>query len=222
MPAKFGMLTTRSGISADTITIHSGVDDIGKLGVIDQFAGSSTLSMWSTDECNRIDGTDGSQFPPQYMDKKHTLHVFSKAFCRRFPLEFSEEVNILDGIPAWRYRPPTNVFAHPDQNEQNQCFCDRADSCAPSGTFNVSKCFGDAPILLSFPHFFSGDSSLFANLDGLNPNEELHRTYADIHPRMGFPIGGSSRIQINLQVPTESTLIAGRGEYFMRFFYIFF
>lgn len=209
-PPLFGMLVSRAGISSETTTIHSGVNDIAKLSIIDQFDGKPSLDMWATDECNRVDGTDGSQFPPHYMDKKHPLLIFSKAFCRRFPLYFEEELNILDGIPVWRYKAPLDVFAHPDQNPSNQCFCDRASECPPSGVFDVSKCF-DAPILLSFPHFFTGNQSLFAHLDGLNPTEELHRSYADIHPRLAFPIGGASRVQINVQVPPASILVAGES-----------
>lgn len=207
---RFGMLVSRNGISTERVTIHSGVDDIAKLAVIDMFDGRRSLDIWATDECNRVDGSDGSQFPPHQMDKKHTLHVFAKAFCRRFPLHFEEEVNILDGIPAWRYKTPLNLFAHADHNAQNQCFCDQADKCPPSGVFDVSKCF-EAPILLSYPHFFTGNASLFANLDGLNPSEELHRSYADIHPRMAFPIGGASRIQINVQAQPE--LLMRRSEF---------
>lgn len=147
-----------------------------------------------------MDGTDGSQFPPYLMDKKHSLQVFIKAFCRKFPLVYHSEVNIFDGIPAWRYKAPKNVFANPDINPENQCYCHiDSGSCSPNGIFNASLCF-KAPILTSFPHFLTGDKLLFRDLDGLQPDEDKHLTFADIHPRLAFPIGGASRFQINVQI----------------------
>lgn len=202
--------TQRKGVSDDTMTIFTGEDDINKLSVIHRLNDDENLNFWATDECNRIDGTDGSQFPPYVMDKKHPLNIFSKAFCRKFPLYYDSEVNILGGIPAWRYKAPLDVFATPDTNPSNQCFCDQKTGvCPPSGVFDVSQCF-DAPILLSFPHFLTGENSLFNNIDGMNPVEELHRSYADVHPRLAFPIGGASRVQINVQINTNVISISGR------------
>lgn len=158
------------------------------------------MNFWSTEECNQLDGSDGSQFPPHWMDKKQPLQVFIKAFCRKFPLIYDEEVNILNGIPAWRYKAPLDVFAHPDNNTANSCYCDtKTNDCPPSGVFNASLCF-DAPIFSSFPHFFTGDPKLFENIEGLKPDEKKHLTYADVHPRLAFPIDGASRFQINVQV----------------------
>jgi len=195
----FGMLVTRNGTSQESFTIHSGVGDLKKLNVIDNFNGKPKLDFWSTEECNRIDGTDGSQFPPYLLDKKSQLQVFIKAFCRRFPLAYDSEVNIFDGVPAWRYKAPLNVFGSPQENKENQCYCTKSGDCAPSGVFNATLCF-DSPIYASFPHFLSGEASLFKNLEGLNPDPEKHLTYADIHARLAFPLDGASRFQINVQV----------------------
>ena len=198
----------RKGTSPDVITIHTGEDDIKNLSIIDQFNGQHSLNMWSSDECNQIDGTDGSQFPPHYMDKVQKLNVFIKSFCRKFPLIFDSEVNIFDGIPAWRYKAPLDVFAHPNITAENQCYCDvNTGVCPPSGVLDVQKCF-NAPIIASMPHFLGGDAKLFKNIIGLNPKEELHRNYADIHPRLAFPISGASRFQINVQIKKD-TLFTG-------------
>lgn len=134
------------------------------------------------------------------MDKKHRLEVFIKAFCRKFPLVFDSEVNIYDGVPAYRYKAPLNVFSKPEENIENQCYCDKSTSnCAKSGVFNATLCF-DSPIYASFPHFLNGEESLFENFIGLEPNENKHLTFADVHPRLAFPIDGASRFQINVQV----------------------
>lgn len=169
--------------------------------MIENFQGQTKLNLWSTEECNRLDGTDGSQFPPYMMDKKHPLNVFIKAFCRKFPLVYDSEVNVFDGIPAWRYKAPLSVFAHPNENPENQCYCHlQSGSCPPTGLFNATKCFDDAPIMISFPHFLGGSTEVRNMVDGLNPVEADHLTYADVHPRLAFPIDGASRFQINIQI----------------------
>lgn len=209
---KFGLLVNRNGTNPDVFQIHTGEDDIRKLGIISQFNGREGLNFWSTEACNRVDGTDGSQFPPYLMDKKHKLEVFIQAMCRKLPLYFDSEVNLFEGVPAWRYKTPTNVFSHPDINPDNQCYC-HIDSgvCAPSGVFNGSLCY-DAPIFVSFPHFFSGDPILYKDIEGINPEASKHQTFADIHPRLAFPIGGASRVQINIQVNDFSFSNVQRGK----------
>lgn len=62
------------------------------------------------------------------------------------------------GVPGYRFTPPKDVFAAPDRVAAQQCFCPEGPPCAPEGTFNASLCQYDSPILLSFPHFFRGES----------------------------------------------------------------
>lgn len=37
-------------------------------------------------------------------------------------------------------------------------------------------------MLSSFPHFYKADKSLLEQIDGLNPRQEDHETYIDLHP----------------------------------------
>ncbi|XP_055537622.1 lysosome membrane protein 2 isoform X1 [Wyeomyia smithii] len=206
---KFGILMTRNGTSAETFTIYSGEKDLKQLAIIKGLDGKSSLNLWTTDECNRVDGTDGSQFPPHLMDKRQTLYVFIKSLCRKFPLRYEKEVTLFDGIPAWRYKAPLDVFAHPNISADNQCFCHLGSaSCPPSGLLNATLCSYGAPIYASFPHFYTGDARLLEVVEGLNPQREKHETYADIHPRLAFPIDGASRFQINVQVKKTSYITA--------------
>uniref|UniRef100_A0A8D8MWG3 Lysosome membrane protein 2 n=1 Tax=Culex pipiens TaxID=7175 RepID=A0A8D8MWG3_CULPI len=194
-------LLQRNGTSTETFTIYSGENDLKQLAVIKEMDGKSKMEMWTTDECNRVDGTDGSQFPPHLMDKKQTLYVFIKSLCRKFPLQYEKDVILFDGIPAWRYKAPLDVFSHPSINSDNQCFCDLGSaSCPSSGLLNATMCSFGAPIYASFPHFYTGDKKLLETVDGLKPQQEKHETFADIHPRLAFPIDGASRFQINVQV----------------------
>ena len=43
--------------------------------------------------------------------------------------------------------------------ESNKCFCPAGPPCAPEGTFNVSMCQYESPVLLSFPHFYLGKAN---------------------------------------------------------------
>lgn len=200
----------RNGTSVDSLQINTGEDDINKFSIITQFNGKPALDFWTDDECNRIDGSDPSMFPPHAVETREQLNVFLQVLCRKIPLVFEKEVTIYDNIDALRYRTPLNVFANPDENPNNTCYCQNTKSCLPSGVINATKCYDDAPIYPSFPHFFSGDPSIYKDFEGIEPKQELHQTYADVHPRFGFPISGASRIQINLAV-SKGELI--RSEY---------
>jgi scavenger receptor class B protein 1 len=128
------------------------------------------------------------------------LEIFIKSICRTFPLEYDREVTVLNGLPAKRYRPEPNVFGSSTVNEKNKCYCDDSSGkCPPNGVFDASKCL-NLTLLMSYPHFYEGDDSLREHFDGLNPDREKHGTFADIHPRMAFPIGGASRMQVNFRV----------------------
>uniref|UniRef100_A0A182YBW4 Scavenger receptor class B n=1 Tax=Anopheles stephensi TaxID=30069 RepID=A0A182YBW4_ANOST len=207
--SSFGMLMTRNGTSAENFTIFSGESSLQDLAVIKHLDGKPRLDLWHTDECDRVGGTDGSQFPPHLMDRKQPLQVFIKSLCRKFPLVYDSEVTALDGIPAWRYKIPNNVFSHPDEHTPNHCFCHlESGSCPPSGLFNITGCSMGAPIFASFPHFYTGDPKLIQSIEGVEPVQEKHETYADIHPRLAFPIDGASRFQINIQVQ-KAPMITG-------------
>ncbi|XP_049768055.1 lysosome membrane protein 2-like [Schistocerca cancellata] len=200
---KFGLLATKNGVDQRRLRIGTGAGDPNKLGVFTSIDGHSSLGKWSTADCNSIQGTDGSIFPPSAVSTRATLHLFQHALCRRIPLEFRHHSQVAGNIPTLRFQFPRNVFDSAYQNPENACFCHPdADFCPPSGVFNTSGCTFGAPIFLSFPHFYLGDPSLINAVDGLTPNETLHDSYVDIYPKLGVPLAGWSRIQINIMVRT--------------------
>ncbi|XP_017462313.1 PREDICTED: lysosome membrane protein 2, partial [Rhagoletis zephyria] len=196
----FGLLMNRNGTSVDSLQINTGEDNIRKFSIITQFNGKPLLDFWSEEECNRIDGSDASMFPPHILDNRDDLQVFLQVLCRKIPLHFEKEVTIFNNIDALRYRTTLNVFSSPDENPLNACYCRNTQVCLPSGVINATKCYNGAPIFPSFPHFFSGNPDIYKDFEGIKPIQELHQTYADIHPRFAFPISGASRIQINIAV----------------------
>ncbi|XP_030558448.1 lysosome membrane protein 2 [Drosophila novamexicana] len=196
----FGLLKTRNGTSVDSVQLNTGEDDISKFSIITQFNGKPQLDFWQGDECNRIDGSEPSMFSPTELQTRNPVYVFLQVLCRKVPLHFEKEETIYNDIDVLRYRTPLDVFAHPSENPANECFCKNTDRCLPSGVINATKCYDDSPIFPSFPHFFSGDPVLYKDFEGIKPDADLHQTYADIHPRFGFPISGASRIQINIML----------------------
>ena len=64
--------------------------------------------------------------------------------------------------------------------------------------FNVSACQGDAPMLLSWPHFYRGDPVLLDQVEGLSPDIGKHQFGIDILPRLGVALRAAIRLQINI------------------------
>lgn len=82
--------------------------------------------------CHDIKGTDGTQFPPG-LDKDKRLWMFVSDLCRSIWVDFEEEVKV-QGITAYRYRPPKDVFDM--GNPDNFCYCPDFLECAcPTGNF---------------------------------------------------------------------------------------
>lgn len=209
---KFGMLLARSGLSKDRLTVHTGSGDINNLGLYQNMNGMETRNVWGDEECDRVRGTDGSIFPPNLVrDRNATLEIYTKDMCRTFPLRYHGDGSVFD-IPSLRYKPTKDIFTA--SNTTNSCFCQKTSNgnikeiqtCPPAGVFNISACSYNLPLLISFPHFYGGEKSLLNHVEGMSPCQELHETYADLHPRLGVLIGGWSRLQINVQVSVLDTV----------------
>lgn len=211
---RVGIIGGRRGISIDKITIGTGEDSLDNLNRIFAMNGQEKLDIWKTDECNIINGTDGSQFPPHMMDIEKDLKIFVKSFCRTLTLRFESETFVLNGIPAWRYKTPIGEFS--SSNPSMACYCDDTESCGPDGIFDASNCNDGVPLLISYPHFMEANESL-KYFEGLHPVREKHETYADIHPRMAFPIGGASRLQINMKVTSRKIGLFSGKTFFKNF-----
>lgn len=179
------------------------------MGEILTVDGKDKLSFWKTEECNKISGTDGSVFHPGISDAD-TLNIFNKDLCRSLPLVYEKSVNV-NGIPAFRFTPPENVFGTPDENSYNQCFCERPDNCmGTSGLFNLSKCQFDSPIALSWPHFYQADPKLLDAVIGLKPDKEKHQFFLDVQPNLGTAVRAQARTQINLVMEDYSYVTTNR------------
>ncbi|EZA60923.1 hypothetical protein DMN91_008241 [Ooceraea biroi] len=193
---KFGLLAMKNGTENDRITIHTG-EDIDKLGWIERVNGMKRRNIWDDEQCDKIGGTDGSTFPTRLIkNSSYVLDVYSKELCRNLPFSFSEPVTVY-GMPSLRYKLSPKMFS------EDQCFCSKDGSrkvCPPRGLFNMSACNDNAPLLSSFPHFYGGEKSLLEGVDGLNPRQEDHESFIDVHEAFGKPINAWSKFQLNIEV----------------------
>lgn len=123
----------------DLVTVFTGVNDITQFGIIDKYNGNSQLGHWSKPECNRINGSDGSIFPP-HIQRTDMIHVYDKDLCRLLPLSFEKEVTTNNNVLGYRFTPAETVFGSIEKNPDNVCFCPAGPPCAPHGMFNVSLC----------------------------------------------------------------------------------
>uniref|UniRef100_A0A2K6BAB9 Platelet glycoprotein 4 n=1 Tax=Macaca nemestrina TaxID=9545 RepID=A0A2K6BAB9_MACNE len=121
---------------------------------------------------------------------------------------FESDVN-LKGIPVYRFVLPSKAFASPVQNPDNHCFCTEkiiSKNCTSYGVLDISKCKEGKPVYISLPHFLYASPDVSETIDGLNPNEEEHRTYLDIEPITGFTLQFAKRLQVNLLVKPSNKI----------------
>uniref|UniRef100_A0A8C9HSM2 Platelet glycoprotein 4 n=1 Tax=Piliocolobus tephrosceles TaxID=591936 RepID=A0A8C9HSM2_9PRIM len=186
--------------------VFNGKDSISKVAIIDTYKGKRNLSYWES-YCDMINGTDAASFPP-FIEKSQVLQFFSSDICRSIYAVFESDVN-LKGIPVYRFVLPSKAFASPVQNPDNHCFCTEkiiSKNCTSSGVLDISKCKEGKPVYISLPHFLYASPDVSETTDGLNPNEEEHRTYLDIEPITGFTLQFAKRLQINLLVKPSNKI----------------
>jgi len=201
LPPLYGYFYGKNNTADGEFIVNTGNDDVSKLGSIISFNNQTRLTSWANGstqaECNVIHGTDGSMFPP-FVTKDQTFHIFNKDMCRSLPLEFHETVHH-HGLETFRFTPSSTSFSSSDSS----CFCSSPGGCAPEGMFNVTACQGDAPMLLSWPHFYRGDPSLVEQVEGLSPEKEKHQFAIDILPQLGVGLRAVIRLQINIFIEVD-------------------
>ncbi|CAB1351995.1 unnamed protein product, partial [Coregonus sp. 'balchen'] len=172
--------------------------DFMDYGRVATFKGESKLSLWTSEQSNMINGTDGSAFHP-LLSKTERLYIFSPDLCRSIFMEFEKDVWV-KGLPAYRFTPPRDVLASKEENPANEGFCVSPKECLGTGLLKVSVCRKGAPVVTSFPHFYLGDEKYSNAIEGLNPVREHHQTYLDLNPTTGVPIRASKRAQVNILI----------------------
>ncbi|XP_066567006.1 lysosome membrane protein 2a isoform X2 [Amia ocellicauda] len=192
----FGLMYKKNGTSEGEFVYYTGEADYRDYGKISTWNGQSKMSWWSSNESNMINGSDGSTFHP-LISKNESLFIFTADLCRSIHLNFEKDVEV-KGIPAYRFSPPPEVLASPEDNPANAGFCVPAGECLGAGVLKVSVCRKGAPVVVSFPHFYQADQKYIDAIEGMSPNKEDHETFLDLNPTTGFPIRACKRAQLNI------------------------
>lgn len=180
--------------------VFNGKDNISNVAIIESYKGKRNLSYWPS-YCDMINGTDAASFPP-FVEKSRVLQFFSSDICRSIYAVFGSDVD-LKGIPVYRFVLPAKAFASPLQNPDNHCFCTEtvvSNNCTSYGVLDIGKCKEGKPVYISLPHFLHASPDISEPIEGLNPNEEEHRTYLDVEPITGFTLQFAKRLQVNILV----------------------
>uniref|UniRef100_A0A8C9TBR0 Scavenger receptor class B member 2 n=1 Tax=Scleropages formosus TaxID=113540 RepID=A0A8C9TBR0_SCLFO len=192
----FGLFYKMNATDDGEYFFFTGKDNYKDFSRVAEWRGESSLTWWTTNECNMINGTIASTFHP-IVEKNEVIYIFSSDLCRSLYALFEKEVNVM-GIPAYRFVPPREVFANATENPANEGFCVPPGNCLASGLLNVSVCKQDAPIILSSPHFYQADEKFANDIFGMNPKKEHHETSIDINPLTGILLRAAKRMQVNV------------------------
>ncbi|KAF7274136.1 hypothetical protein GWI33_013180 [Rhynchophorus ferrugineus] len=195
---KMGLLISRNGTLDEVHNLYTGETGMQEFGLLANLNGKGTLPYWEESPCNDLKASEGSFFPPRYFTKSDLVYMYDKDMCRTLPLQYRESGE-KHGIAADLYTPPENIFDNVKDNPDNRCYCPGTEYCPPKGLQNISPCQYDAPVYLSFPHFLDADPSLINAVEGLNPDKKKHQSYFRIQPKLGVPLEGKIRVQLNLR-----------------------
>lgn len=178
-------------------TVYTGAQDINLIEKWKSWKGSNDVGVWHTSYANMLNGSDGSQFPPQ-QNTNSVLYVFVTQLCRSLYLTYDTQSQV-HGIDTLTFTTPKEVFLNATLNSDNRAFCTK--QCYPSGILDVGVCQKSPlplPIFVSAPHFYLGAKSLTDNVHGLSPNKEEHGTILEIETHLGVPLKSAKRLQINV------------------------
>ncbi|XP_068210065.1 lysosome membrane protein 2-like isoform X1 [Palaemon carinicauda] len=180
-----------------TYEVKTGAQGLDDYLSIVKWRGNESLSYWNNEYCDMINGTDGTQFPPQ-VTKDKDLYLYTSELCRSLYLKYERETDV-HGITTYRFVPPKDVLEDPKVNPDNQCFCyPNVSYCLGASMLNMAPCAFDAPIVLSTPHFYQGNQVDIDSIDGLDPHKEEHETYLDIEPNTGVAMRAMKKMQLNV------------------------
>lgn len=178
-------------------TVHTGAKDISMIEKWTKWNGRSDVGVWSTPYANMLNGSDGTQFPPQ-QNTGSKLYVFVTQLCRSLYLTY-DCASVVRGLDTLSFTTPKEIYLNSTLNPDNKAFCTKR--CYPTGILDIGICQKSPlslPIFISAPHFYLGDKLLTENVLGLSPNKQEHGTFLEIEPHLGVPLNSAKRLQINV------------------------
>lgn len=195
----FGFLNKRRGVHHDIVTMYTGEHDLDTIGQITRWSGNDRIGCWDNTKCDQLAGSDGTMFPAKATRAGKPLYIYSHGMCRRLPLHFVKTTKSKDGFPVQEYNVAHNLFDFSNNITENQCY-QYQGAYPPTGVFNTGPCQNDRPIYASFPHFWKGSDELIHSISGLNPDEFMHKSYFQIHKKLGICLKAKTRFQLNIML----------------------
>ncbi len=120
-------------------------DRLKKAGNIEGYNGQPSVSYWTNEYANMINGTDSTIWH-EGATKDDQVYIYSPDICRSLPLQYSETHDNQFGIKNLRFILPIDVFANTPENEG---FClnttDIRDNstkiqCLSNGLMSLKSC----------------------------------------------------------------------------------
>ncbi|XP_058792828.1 sensory neuron membrane protein 1-like isoform X2 [Phymastichus coffea] len=190
----FSLWGSRNGTDSKKPTrVLRGLKNIMDVGKVIEYNYKNNLSVWDDEYCDRLNGSDGTIFHPNF-DKhgKDPMIAFNDGLCRTIACIYDQKSKFR-GIKTLRYT--TDLGTDPD-NPLHKCYCKAPDDCLKKGVYDAYKCVG-APIVVSNPHFYLADPEYLTMVDGLKPDKELHAVAIDLDAFTGSPVQAHIRAQFN-------------------------
>ncbi|GFR14321.1 scavenger receptor class B member 1 [Trichonephila clavata] len=199
--SKFAWFYHKNNTDEGTFTVDTGKYDHSQVNIIKTWKGQTKLNYWKGDTCNALNCTNAEVGPP-VAEEQTTYTFFQPLACRTFTFEYEGDHTIF-GTKVKRFQNTPRLFGNLKDNPDNHCYI--TDKDLPSGVLDISSCQFNSPVYLSFPHFYLADTSYLSKMDGLEPIEELHKSYVDVHPITGVTLRLAVRVQVNLRIHKMKT-----------------
>ena len=190
---KLGFMYGRNGSASGIYTIETGENGIDNYQNVLMFNGETSLSMWTNDYANRIEGSTGHGFGP-FLQKGQRFKLFAGDVCRSAELIHNGTTDV-DGIFTFIIKPPKDFTTWPDDPRQGGFCVPDTQHCPPLGVMDQTPCM-KAPNYMGKPHFFEADPLLGSVFEGLNPNEDEHDTILRVDPITGGVFDVDKRIMV--------------------------
>ncbi|XP_063632609.1 scavenger receptor class B member 1-like [Cydia splendana] len=204
-----GMLARIYADFTDEVTVKIGPQwGHGHFFQIDRFHGEPQLPGYDPQECpDRIFGSTEGVMYQQHITKKDILLYWRKTVCKLMPLYFDSELTV-DNVSVYRFNLSESVF-----ERTNGTDCYNTEPPLPPGLSDASKCYYNFPMVVSFPHFYTGGLPKDHYVTGLQPDRYKHNSYAVVEPLTGTPFRSVARMQSNLHLKDLSGFSEGYNKF---------